>query len=304
MIMKLLCLNIIFIISILFFDCHKSKRFENSPIDLEKYPKLKEIVENIERGERIEGSQIGESGAKSVQHQRYLLLQKHATETQLISLTEHKSPVVRCYAFQILANTKSNKTFSILLKHLDDTTKIETVQGCIGWSTYAGDYFINASQLSLNEQRIMDSIMLNDRSIILTGRLRIIENLKPIESNYNKIRELVEVERNTSALITLAKFRKLSDRDLIITFLKNEETKNSALLAVKEFPDIVFYPYVKKYLRKNGRKKSMIFGFGEFAIKHWRNTLIKKRSSFLKKLLIQKTLLDILLYVLIYLPQS
>lgn len=119
---------------------------------------------------------------------------------------------------------------------------------------YAGDYFVDVVtpnyveidiyKLNQTEKKTLDSILLNDKSIMLSAKSSVLESLKPSSDNYARIRQLVKDDRNESALRTLAKYQKQTDKELIASFFKDDNTQSSALYAVREFPDEYFYHFV------------------------------------------------------------
>lgn len=227
---------------------------------------LIKIVSGIEKGNTVESSHIGETNVPSRQWEKYEQLKRTASADQLIQLTDYKNPAVRCYAFQALAAKGSDKIFDILLNHLNDTSKVERRSGCIGWIEFSGDYFIDVVttkqidedvyKLNRSERKILDSILLNNTSIRLSAKSSVIENLKPTVNNYQRIRKLVEVDRNEFAVSTLAKYKKQADKELIASFFRNEEEQYAALYAVREFPDEYFFAFVKDIFEQEWKKES------------------------------------------------
>jgi hypothetical protein len=130
----------------LFILSCESKRYERNSYS-PKEPVLAEeidtIVSLIAQNDRVTGKHIGIAGSLSEQWDLYERLKDRATENQLISLTDHVNGAVRCYAFHALASKRSDKVFSILLKHLKDTAVITTQGGCIVSREQVKDYFIN-----------------------------------------------------------------------------------------------------------------------------------------------------------------
>jgi len=256
-------LTIILITSILFACSEQVRTKENtqekvvfSYLDTLPLPDLEKIVDGIEKGNSVERSHISIEGRLSAQYEKYELLKKVATVEHLTALTDHKNSAVRCYAFQALASKKADNVFAILLKHLQDTSSVVTQSGCIIMTELTGDYFIDVVtpnyidldvyKLNQKEQQTLDSILLYDKSIQLYAKSRVLEKLKPTTENYDRIRELVAKDRNTSALVSLARYQKQNDKKLIASFFKNDNTQYSALYAVREFPDDYFYSFVKK----------------------------------------------------------
>jgi hypothetical protein len=233
-------------------SCNEQKKKSNSILS------ISEIVKGIELKNRVEAQSIGIANKPSKQWNKYEQLEKTATEEQLIALTDHKNSVVRCYAFQALAARNSSCVFNVLLKHLHDTTTVSTLNGDMGCDMYVGDYFIEVVtpdfisnklyKLSKKERETLDSILIYDKSVCLYGKMTVLKVIKPTKGNYAIIKELVEKDRNANALTALAKYHKRSDKMLISSFLKDEKTTNYALLAIIEFPDDFFYPFVKRIL--------------------------------------------------------
>lgn len=246
----------------IFFACcgqgRTDKIIEQKPvsINLDTLPDLKKIVTVLENRNSVESSNIGVSGSPSNQYASYEQLKMTATVEELTALTDHKNSAVRCYAFQALASKKADNVFTVLLNHLHDTSSVYTQTGCIGMNYFTGDYFIDivtpdcidldVYKLNPKERQTLDSFLLYDKSILLSAKSSVLDKLKPTSANYDRIRELVGKDRNTSALKALAKYKKQTDKELIATFFKDDNTQSSALYAVREFPDDYFYPFVTK----------------------------------------------------------
>ncbi len=234
-------------------------------INLDTLTDLKKIVDGLEKGNRVEGSHIGEGGSPSKQWEKYEQLKKVATIDQLVALTDHKNSAVRCYAFQALATKRSDKVFSVLLKHLNDTSRVSTLSGCIEMLEFTGDYFVDVVtpnyievdiyKLNQTEKKTLDSILLNDKSIMISAKSSVLKNLKPTADNYARIRQLAKDDRNESALRTLAKYQKQTDKELIASFFRDDNTQSSALYAVREFPDDYFYSFIKKVFEEEWKQE-------------------------------------------------
>jgi hypothetical protein len=96
--------------------------------------------------------------------------------------------------------------------------------------------------------------LLNDKSIMLSAKSSVLETLKPTENNYARIKQLVKDDRNESALITLAKYQRQTDKELIASFFKDDDTQSSALYAAREFPDDFFYPFITKVFEQEWKQ--------------------------------------------------
>jgi hypothetical protein len=187
---------------------------------------------------------------------RYITLREKATNDELIMLTDHSNGVVRCYSFQALATRKGVDVFSVLIKHLHDSTKIKISEPCLVSRKYVGDYFyeivtlkygdIGIYKLTAAERYKIDSILLFDKNIRLSAKLRALKGLEPMENYYGRIREMVLDEKDNDALIALAKYQKQQDKEFIIERLtsNNTDIQCYGLEAVKYFPDSLFFSYL------------------------------------------------------------
>ncbi|MFK7907830.1 MAG: hypothetical protein AB8B69_22050, partial [Chitinophagales bacterium] len=102
-------------------------------------PEIEAIAERMAEGEMFTGRSIGYSAVTSPQWIAFKELKEVALEEELILLTDHKSPAVRCYAFQVLVDKQSENTFEILKKHLKERASVETMHGCIVMREMVGD---------------------------------------------------------------------------------------------------------------------------------------------------------------------
>ena len=251
------------------YSCAPKKHKNNSG----SIQDIESIVNQIAAGNMVTSSHIGVAGLPSSQWGLYKQLKDNATIEQLVALTEHKNAAVKCYSFQALVANRSDKTFPVLLKKLFDTSKIVIQSGCVITAEMIGDYFFGIVALkdadnktyTLNpsERNIVDSMLLHNKNLPLASKFTALNNTKPTTGNYARIRELVLAERNESALIILAKYKKKEDRKLIASFFKNATTQYSALFAVREYPDEYFYPFVKSVFENEWKQK-------DYDVEKWR----------------------------------
>ena len=99
----------------------------------------------------------------SAQWERYLYLVHHAGSDELVTLTDHDSPVVRCYSFKALANRKDPRIHEILLTRLYDQEIVQTSFGCIVERESVGDVCHSVAVpkcLTEREKAEVDSIVL------------------------------------------------------------------------------------------------------------------------------------------------
>ncbi len=213
------------------------------------------IVREIEQINELMGSAVYYEGIRPKQYDNFEKLKKVASKEELIELTNHSNGVVRCYAFWALSYDRSVDLFPIILNHINDYELVNTQFGCIGGQEKVGDFVINivtpqyvdleSTKLDSIQRIKLDSILIYSDSE-LYAKSRAIDNVKPTESLYPKIRELVIQNNDQSALVTLAKYRKPEDIQLI---LNNKDEENFyTYKAIQEFPHDDFLPLLEKNL--------------------------------------------------------
>ncbi len=175
-----------------------------------------------------------------------------------MKLTDHENAVVRGYSFKALAKNKSSKVFSILIDHLTDTATVKCFSGCFQTDQMLGDYLIDVVtinkvdtmtyKLGNKEQSIIDSILLFDKSIQLSARTSLLLELPPKEEYYNRIKDIFLEGDENFALPLLAKYRKDTDKKMIISKLTSSDRDDwyYGLMAVRNYPDADFFPYLVK----------------------------------------------------------
>jgi len=260
---------IVFVCSIVLcmalFNCKDKQQINQQEevkftLQLDSLPALKKVVEELEAYNVVESEYVGDGGYASEQWKRYNQLKEIATMDQLVALTDYANPVVRCYAFRALAAKNSDQVFPILLAHLQDTTRVETLSGCLGGSEYTGDYFVGVVKyyeedypgykLNEVEQTTLESIFIYDENIVLYERRRVLEDLAPQAEYYSRIRQVVKEKRESAALVVLAKYKKQEDKALIASFLQEDESPYQALQAILEFTDDYFYDEVVQFFEE------------------------------------------------------
>lgn len=246
---------LISIIFLILCSCSQEKKKTEFAQTNELSQKTQDIVSDlIEYGE-ITGSAVGYSGGKPKQWDNFTDLKKNATDQELLLLTEHPNPVVKCYAFDLLVKKRNKNSFNILKENLKDTTSVSTQYGCIGSMTRVNDYFIESMSrpypdneyLTESDKRTLDSLILFTPNLISNYKNRLLERIEPEEKYYDRIRELA-LKGNNSAIIAISKYQKENDIELINKLLENKDTDIQfyGLKAVKNFPNENSFEYIKK----------------------------------------------------------
>ena len=237
-------------------NCFGQNYFDKTKISRE----TEQIVTKIAKINQLMSSAVYYGGIRPPQYDIFTELQKKATQNELIELTNHPNGVVRCYAFWALSYNLSANLIPIVLSHIDDTTFVKTQFGCITGSEKVGDFFINvvtpeyvdsdSKKLTPSEYEYLDSVLIYTPNK-LYAKESAINRAKLNESFYERSRELVLKEKNQSALVTLAKFKKEQDIPLILNNKLKGERYDQLFFtykAISEFPDNAFLPLLKKSL--------------------------------------------------------
>ena len=225
--------------------------------------KTKKAVKKIEKVNELMGSAVYSSGMRPKQWDNFEELKKTATKEELIELTNHPNGVVRSYSFWALTHKNDVDLLPIVKNHLNDNELVETQFGCIGGQEMVGDFFI---QVMTPQYIDLDSEKMNSKELVeldslliyqpnkLSARYSAINRAEPTENLYSKIRELVIEEKNQSALVTLAKYQKEQDIEII----KNNRSENDKVesgyyhtyVAISQFPRPEFIQLLETNLNK------------------------------------------------------
>ena len=100
----------------------------------------------------IEGP-VGFGATITKQFERFMVLEKEATDTELIIFTNHKSAIVRVGAFDILMGRNYKDIKTILENHISDTTYFDYQVGCIRMSNRVNQYFLGRLTRTTNRIR-------------------------------------------------------------------------------------------------------------------------------------------------------
>ena len=201
-------------------------------------------------------------------------LNKTAFPNELNALTNHNNPIIRCYAFKVLAQKHDPQIFPILLNHLNDTARIQVLIVDVSGPEVVADYFLNIVtpgvidtglyELTAIQKLKVDSILLYDKTIRLTNKNKLLYDLKPQSKHYNRVRQIAIEEKNPVAGYTLARYKKKQDIPIISEFLNDKETDYYAMYAARDFPNPTYYPQLVKIFEREWEKK--LYSFGEWEI--------------------------------------
>lgn len=93
---------------------------------------IRKIAARIEKDGEIDDWAIGYELVRTPQFDRFVKLTKKARNRELVTLTGHRNPAVRCYAFHALVERRYEGVQDIYSTHADDTESVVFNQGCMG----------------------------------------------------------------------------------------------------------------------------------------------------------------------------
>ena len=214
-----------------------------------------ELVKEIAKENLVAGGAVGIAGIEPDQWVRYVALKAKTNEQDLIELTNHPNKAVKCYAFTALSEQKSDALFSVLLKNISDTGKIESYYGCLHGSLTVAEFYIqkavSGDHINLIEKRILDSVILFRGDPNLISQFDIFENFTANPNRYSLIKE--RVNQDPKYIIALSKYRNPNDRETIFNLLESTDrsTQYLGILAVINYPDSLFFPQLRELAKTN-----------------------------------------------------
>ncbi len=185
-----------------------------------------------------------------------------ASKEELITLTNHPNGVVRCYSFWALSRKPAVDLLPILINHISDSAKIQTLFGDVDGREKVGDFMIDvatpdyvdlaSSKLDSTQLARLDSLLIYTPNE-LDAKANAIRMAQPTDKLYPRLRELVIKDHNQSALVTLAKYRKQQDISLILNNREEGEGANGGYFytyrAISQFPCPDFMPILRRNLQ-------------------------------------------------------
>jgi len=227
----------ILLIFILFFNftySQVSKKIENILKPLESYESFYALNDETEKIERK--------------------LFKNATLSELEYLSVNgKNSYIKAIAIKVLTNLDSRKAIPIFKEILNSKDSLTFRTECLSDSYLLSSYFFENITLNDNltkqeSERLRQELV----NLILdseNANIKLLEEINYsipiIPENYEKLRNLVIKSKSPQLLISLARFNNQNDIDLIKSFGKD------AFLAIEEFPDNQFIPFLKDNIQES-----------------------------------------------------
>jgi hypothetical protein len=249
-----------FVVVVILLACNGKQQENSSDRKVLKEPfTLRTLVADIAKENVLMGGAVGIDGGRPDQYNRFDLLRSKATDQELIALTNDTNAVVRCYAFQALAEKNYIDIYPVVISHLSDTAKVTTLSGCLMGSKKAGDVMLDEvylkcgqdgnRHLNTAQREVVDSLLIYGNDNRLDKRNMVLSRIEPLTRYYIGVRRLATVEKNKEAVVALSKYRKKNDIPVIKAFLNDPGSQKFGFAAVKNFPDPSFYSYLEKALK-------------------------------------------------------
>lgn len=217
------------------------------------------ILAKIERDNSVPSDTMGLRFEYLPKDYPLTVLREELEVNELLMLTKHNNPIVRCYAFKALTMVSEEEAFQILPQHFQDTSQVYTHFGCFGKHLSVGDFFVSVfkgmetKRIDSARLRKLDSILIFTPNK-LKARSYAMQAMKPDRRYYSRVREIVINEKDFGALIGLAKFRRPEDIHLITTTATGGQWPYDSrpylanLQAIREFPHPQFLSFLEVQL--------------------------------------------------------
>lgn len=228
-------------------------------IDIEKKHQLNkltidEIVRRIAQKNVLEDSLVTIIAQISTSYTYFKHICRRASIEKLEELVDHPNYVVQCYAFVALTQKAPDKIYNIIMSKLHITAKIKTLGFDIGGRVRVADFIIYEGLRFLTAKQydnIAEEVFKNNYNLDFISNY--FRELKPKEEHYKRVKKYVTEIYNPDALQTLAKFKKLSDLEIIKSFSQEESWE--FYKAVKIFPHPSFWNILLKLQKKGLENK-------------------------------------------------
>jgi len=189
------------------------------------------------------------------QVQNFRDLTNAATLGEMLELTNHESPEVRCYAFWALLEQHYAESFEVLWSKLNDTEQVGLFTDDDLMEMKVGDFYIllmsqgeiSSSLLKMTEaqEQKLETYLLKTNDNQLEERRKLILDLEPTEANYETIRNLALNTKDPKTIARLAKYKKEADIGMV-NGLFFENDSYYAMEAIREWPNPAFLPKLKE----------------------------------------------------------
>ena len=206
-----------------------------------------ELTEQLATAAAYEGEWVGER--RSDTYDLYLKLAAAASANQLVTLSSHDAPVVRCYAVRgLVEGGHVSQLPGIVANHLDDLDALRVRNRDDAYETSAGDLIFELARPRLGARELMQ---LAERMVRedcqLTARDWALHNLRFGRDMHEVIRKLA-VAGDRAATVALARYRNADDVEVLVDQLRQPRSfdQGSLFLAAEISRDRRLMPELEK----------------------------------------------------------
>lgn len=191
-------------------------------------------------------------------------LSEHATIEEIEELATTKDdPVMRLIAFRALLSRDPHEAVNLALSHIEDTTKVHTVNLMCGLEDEVSSIrieMLQSDEYNISKEdlaRIASTVLFSANISKYVYSLKLYQSLPAKPEYENRLRQLYK--QDPWALVALAKYNKEKDKQEIIRLFSQAENKgfgyysdtlSLALYAVAEWPDAMFIPFIQRECKK------------------------------------------------------
>lgn len=189
-----------------------------------------------------------------------LFLVDSCTDSEIVELLECEKPTIRYNAYFALLKRRSDNLYNVLLKHLDDTAKVEIRGFDFQYELYISDIMLQVASNRLTRSQkdtLFDKILRNHRYL---GSLQwMIRQVPPQEKYHSIIKSQANIKSDDclqySFIFALSKLRKQEDipfiKKTLLRFINSDGSCNEyTFKSIEIFPDSAFFPILSKFYNK------------------------------------------------------
>ncbi len=220
-------------------------------------------------------------GRREFQVRYFRDLTNFAREDELIALTQHEKPVIRCYAFWALLEQHYEDAFELLKEHLTDNEEVIVFGDVDAHSHKVGDFYIYlmtqdkidpfVRKLSEKEQEKLNEMLMTNSDIELEAKRDLIMTFE--EDNIEDIRAFAQKSMDGNVIARLAKYKQDEDAELIENLFELQgDDPYHALKASRNFPHPDFLDNLLEFHQAQLKKKH---GLDELSLLYLYQALIQ-----------------------------
>lgn len=212
-------------------------------------PSVLRHVEKLREFNRVESSAVYESGQPSEVYAVYEKMLALSSEQELCLLLEDRTPAVRVYALWGLKDKFPQKDlFPIVLAHLSDDIKVDTLFGCIGDRMKVADLMLDTIHDGLTDkqrEKLLNWMLEHPNS--LRARQEALRSWDLGPQHHDAVRRLAS-DGVEGALEALASYHDPSDVPVILKTLNSGS--DDPFRAIQRFPHPAFFSAMQAMLRE------------------------------------------------------